>query len=220
MGYRGKIEEQNQARDLRAAGWTMPEIAAELGVSRSSVSLWTRDVPYMPRRPPRSGYDASTRAPNVLQRRKQEEIDRLLAEGRERIGQLSEREFLIAGAALYAGEGFKDRHAGMANTNPRILVFFVSWLRHFFAIDESRLKMTLYLHQGLDIAAATAFWSDLTGIPRSRFLKPYRAVADPSIRLSKHPMGCPRITYTCSPTHRAVIGLVEALLASPGDIPG
>jgi hypothetical protein len=35
------------------------------------------------------------------------EIDRLLAEGRARIGRLSEREFLIAGVALYAGEGSK-----------------------------------------------------------------------------------------------------------------
>jgi len=45
------------------------------------------------------------RAPNALQRRKQAEIDRLLAEGRQRVGRLSEREFLVAGVALYAGEG-------------------------------------------------------------------------------------------------------------------
>jgi hypothetical protein len=47
------------------------------------------------------------RAPNALQRRKQAEIDRLLEEGRARIGRLSEREFLVAGVALYAGEGSK-----------------------------------------------------------------------------------------------------------------
>ncbi|MEA3021000.1 MAG: hypothetical protein QOI47_2524 [Actinomycetota bacterium] len=193
----------------------MPEIAAELGVSRSSVSLWVREVPYTPRRPPRSGYDASTRAPNALQRRKAEEIERLLHEGHERIGRLSERDFLIAGTALYAGEGFKVRPLGMANTDPAILLFFVRWIRHFFDIDEERLKMTLYLHDGLDIDCATSFWSQLVDIPPERFLKPYRAAPDPSIRRSKHPMGCPRITYTCSRTHRAVIGLVEALLASP-----
>ena len=43
--------------------------------------------------------------PNALQRRKQGEIERLLEEGRARIGRLSEREFLVAGVALYAGEG-------------------------------------------------------------------------------------------------------------------
>ena len=44
MGYRGKLEQRQRARELRAEGWTMPDIAVELGVSRSSVSLWTRDV--------------------------------------------------------------------------------------------------------------------------------------------------------------------------------
>ncbi len=40
--------EQERARALRAEGYTMPEIATELGVSKSSVSLWTRDVEFAP----------------------------------------------------------------------------------------------------------------------------------------------------------------------------
>jgi uncharacterized protein YjcR len=44
VGYRGKTSEQERARDLRAEGWTYTEIVAELGVSKSSVSLWCRDV--------------------------------------------------------------------------------------------------------------------------------------------------------------------------------
>ncbi len=49
MGYRGKVAEQEQARGLRAEGYTMLEIATELGVSESSVSLWTRDVEFVSR---------------------------------------------------------------------------------------------------------------------------------------------------------------------------
>jgi hypothetical protein len=66
------------------------------------VSLWVRDVPFDTPvvRPPRG----RRRDPNALQRRKQGEIERLLEEGRVRIGRLSEREFLVAGVALYAGE--------------------------------------------------------------------------------------------------------------------
>ena len=43
-----------------------------------------------------------------------------------------------------------------------MLRFFCAWLRHFFEVDESRLRMRLYLHQGLDLDEATAFWSELT----------------------------------------------------------
>ncbi len=39
MGYGGKFVEQGQARRLRAEGWTLAEIVAELGVPKSSASI-------------------------------------------------------------------------------------------------------------------------------------------------------------------------------------
>ena len=54
MGYRGKLAEQQQARQLRRTGLPLAEIAARLGVSKSSVSLWVREVQFTPLpRPPR-----------------------------------------------------------------------------------------------------------------------------------------------------------------------
>jgi hypothetical protein len=218
MGYRGKLDEQRQARRLRGAGLPLAEIASRLGVSKSSVSPWVRDVEFDPLpRPPRG----RRRVPNALQRRRQAEIDRLLAEGRARIGALSEREFLVAGVALYAGEGGKgDGSVRFANTDSRMVAFFCAWLRHFYRIDESQLRVTLYLHEGLDLAASTAYWSGITGVPAAQFGKPYRAVADPSIRHAKHVHGCVGIRYSCSATHRSIMGLVGALLDGGGAIPG
>lgn len=210
MGYRGKVEERAEARDLRALGWTMPDIAEKLGVSKGSVSLWTRDVPFEPR----SDRRARNRAPNALQRAKAAEIEHFLAEGRERIGELAERDLLIAGTALYAGEGAKtDGCVKFSNSDARMIKLFCDWFRCFFSPDESRLRARLYLHEGLDLDAAVEFWSSLTGICEAQFGKPYRAVPDPSIRTSKHPMGCLSVAYACSRTHRAVMGLVHALLA-------
>jgi transposase len=78
MGYRGKLAEQQQARQLRRTGLPLAEIAARLDVSKSSVSLWVRDVEFTPLpRPPRG----RRRDPNALQRRKRAEIDRLVEEG-------------------------------------------------------------------------------------------------------------------------------------------
>src|SRR5258708_7858952 len=102
MGYQGKVEAQSTARDLRSLGWTLTEIATELGVSKSSASLWCRDVAIdeaalAARRHDRrltGNEGARRRGPNKLQRAKQAEIDGLLAEGRERIGRLSERDLL------------------------------------------------------------------------------------------------------------------------------
>jgi hypothetical protein len=217
MGYRGKLAEQQQARRLRRTGLPLAEIAATLGVSRSSVSLWVRDVEFTPLpRPPRG----RRRAPNALQRRKQAEVDRLVEEGRSRVGRLSEREFLVAGVALYAGEGAKrDGAVKFANSDPRMIAFHCAWLRRFFEIDEMRLRVRLYLHEGLDLDASVAYWSALTGIPPSQFQKPYRAVPDPTIRHTKHVHGCVTIDYSCSSTHRRIMGFVRALLGDDA-IPG
>lgn len=215
MGYRGKLVEQEQARALRAQGHTYADIVEALGVSKSSVSLWVRDVDFQPRAQ-RTG--ARKRGPNALERRKLDEIQRLRQEGVERIGQLSEREFLVAGAALYAGEGSKrDGAVSFANTNPSLIAFFCAWLRQFFDIEERRLRVTLYLHDGLDLVGAQSFWSDVTGVPVAQFCQPYRATPDPSIRTAKHVRGCASVRYSCSSTHRAVMGLVEALFVAPRD---
>lgn len=196
---------------LRARGLTLVEIAAQLGVAKSSVSLWVRDVEFEPR--PRTR--GQRRGPNALQRRKQEEIERLREEGRARIGTLSEREFLVAGLALYAGEGAKtDGCVRFANSDPRMIAFFCAWLRRFFEVDESRLRVRLYLHEGLDLDAANAHWAAVTGIPSAQFGTPYRAVPDPSIRHAKHVHGCPSVSYSCSATHRGIMGLMHALLDS------
>jgi hypothetical protein len=59
----------------------------------------------------------------------------------------------------------------------------------------------------------------LTGIPPAQFVKPYRAVPDPSIRRAKHVHGCVGVGYSCSATHRSIMGLVDALLGDV-EIPG
>ena len=164
---------------------------------------------------------ARRRGPNKLQRRKQAEIDELLEEGRRRVGRMTEQEFLLVGAALYAGEGSKSEGSvRFANTDPAMIALFCAWLRRFFEVDESRLRLRLYLHEGLDIESANAFWSELTGIPLSQFGKPYRADPDPTIRTAKHVNGCPSVIYGCTRTHRAVIGLVAraVILRSPSGV--
>jgi hypothetical protein len=196
----------------------LQDIADELGVAKSSVSLWVRDIQFEPRPRRRT---ARRREPNALQRRKQAEIEESNRWGAERLGVLTDQAFLAAGAALYAGEGTKsDGETNFANSDPAMVSLFCRWLRTFFAIDESRLRVRLYLHEGLDLDAAKVFWAQVTGIPVSQFTKPYRAIPDSSIRRAKHVHGCCHVRYTCALTHRRVMGLIRALLSSPGYDPG
>jgi predicted transcriptional regulator len=217
MGYRGKVEQQELARAMRARNMTLQDIATELGVSKSSVSRWVRDVAYTPSKR-RTG---PQRRPHPAHEAKLAQIAAMNAQGIERIGTLSETAFLAAGVALYAGEGSKTEGCvRFANSDPSMIRFFCAWFRRFFDVDEARLRGRVYLHQGLDLDAAQAHWSAVTGIPLGQFNKPYRAVPDPTIRRNKHQFGCFYVDYGCSRTHRQIMGLVRALLSSEAAIPG
>ena len=217
MGYRGKVAEQERARALRAQSWTLEEIAQEVGASRSSVSVWVRDVRFEPKPRQRPIF----RNPSSLHLAKLAEIEAMNEWGSQQIGDLSAAAFLAAGTALYAGEGAKgDGQLCFANSDPQMILLFCQWLRFFFDLDESKFRFRLYLHEGLDLDEAITYWSELTSIPVKQFGKPYRAVPDPSIRRNKHQWGCGGVWYYSSSVHRGVMGLVHALLSCDLVLPG
>src|SRR5215467_5300032 len=93
-----------KARRLREQGYDYEEIAAELRVSKSSVSLWVRDMP----RPERLSYEeCRKRAAERCVRETQREATRAAAAAE--IGRLTKRELLIAGAIAYWCEGAKNK---------------------------------------------------------------------------------------------------------------
>jgi hypothetical protein len=216
MGYRGKVKEQERARALRAQNRTLADIAQTLGVSKSSVSLWVRDVPFTPSLRLRGPH----RRPHPAHEAKLRQIEELNREGMERLRVLTEEALFAAGIALYTGEGSKtDGEVRFSNSDPKMVRLFCTWFRRFFKVDETRMHGRLYLHQGLDLSEAEAFWSAVANIPTAQFHKPYRAVPDRSIRRNKHQHGCFSVGYGCSRTHREVMGLVRALLSSEA-LPG
>lgn len=211
MGNRGHVEKQERARELRAQAWTLAAIAAELDCAKSSASLWTRGVDFTPK--PRSRGHSSQR-PHPLHLQKLAEIEECRLWAAEQIGDMSDRDLLMAGIGLYAGDGAKTgNEVRFANSNARLVALHCTWLRRFFEPDESRLRVSLYLHRGLDLDAANEFWASVTGIPTDQFYKPYRAEPDVGIRHNKHEHGCAHIRYASVRTLRKVQGLIEALVS-------
>lgn len=217
MGHAGKFVERERARQLRAQAWTLQEIATELGVAKGTVSVWVRDVEFAPK--PRNRGHAGCK-PHPLQLRKQAEIEACRADAEAWLSVMDDRDLAMYCLGLYMGEGSKTPGSvSMANTNPVVLRTFVTWLRRTFVIDEARLRARLYLHEGLDLRAATEFWSRTLDVPVTQFTKPYRAAADPTRRAAKHTMGCATVIYASTSTHRRVMAMLEAIalrFANPG----
>ena len=172
---RAKNADRKRARIMRCAGATYPEIAAALGVSKSSVSLWVRDIPYQQRLPLSDEARITGAQRYFAQRRRVTFIERQnekLAWANE-IGELIDRELLIAGAVAYWAEGAKskpwrpDERVKFVNSDPGMILLFLRWLG-LVGIDRERLRYQVHIHESANIEKAERFWAGVVGQPVER----------------------------------------------------
>ena len=176
-----KDETRAAARRLRARGLDYEEIAGRLGVAKSSVSVWVRDMPV----PPRLSYEECRQRSAEGSQRYWAAERRVRAEQRasERaaaaagIGELSDREILIAGALAYWCEGSKnkphrrDDRVVFINSDPGLIAFFLKFLGTA-GVARSDLILRLYIHESADVATAQRFWLELAGVEPGQFRRP------------------------------------------------
>lgn len=88
---------------------------------------------------------------------------------------LSEKQLKVAGLMLYWGEGGKRNIKGIdfANSDPKMISLFLTFLRKLYQIDEKRLRVYLYSYHSLPTPQLINYWSNLTQIPPAQFTKPY-----------------------------------------------
>ncbi|MFI7501185.1 hypothetical protein ACIBVL_22300 [Streptomyces sp. NPDC049687] len=166
-----------KARELRLQGWTYDQIETELGCSRSSVSLWVRDLPRPDRRrTPEEASAIARRGWEAKLRVKDEERRRTKETARKAIGDLSPRELFLLGVGLYWAEGGKDKpyerreNVAFVNSDPGMIEVFLAWLR-LLGVERERLRYCVMIHETADVAGAERYWADLVGADRSRFNK-------------------------------------------------
>ncbi|MER7398234.1 hypothetical protein ABT381_22315 [Streptomyces sp. NPDC000151] len=168
-----------RARELRSQGMTYDQIQLELGCSKSSISLWVRDLP----KPERRRREPSEQAKLAARKRWEHESavrdaqrQRTKAAATQEIGGLTDRELLIAGAALYWAEGVKSKPYRLSeavefiNSDPDVIRVHLAWLEHV-GVERERLHFRLLIHESADVAAAEQYWADLVGTDVSTFGK-------------------------------------------------
>src|SRR3954468_11866730 len=91
---------RDKARELRLQGWTYDRIQLELGCSKSSISLWVRDLPRPERRDPseQAKLAARKRWEHELAIR-DEERQRTKAAASAEIGAMTARDLFMTGVA-------------------------------------------------------------------------------------------------------------------------
>ena len=220
MAYAGKLELKLKARELRKKGLSVKEIQRKLKVSRSSVSLWVRDIRLTKKQLERLYLNKKTgqlrgsiiAAMNKVKAR-EESVKKLMKEGREEVGRISRRNKFITGIAFYFAEGEKSgEHIGFSNSDPRAIKFMADWFRKFCKIPEEKFRCSLYIHDNLDEKKAKKFWSKLTDISLHQFRKSYIVKNNPNrLRKVKHIYGVLKVSISDVSLHRKIMGWISGM---------
>lgn len=163
---------------LRQSGMSMTVIERKLGIPRSTLSGWFKDViltdeqrlSLMKNR--QDGW-AKARVRAVESHRAQKAI-RLLNAKHEALKtlekiELSEATLDLAFAMLYLGEGAKKNITSIASSDPMILRFVLTVLRRNYSIEPDMVRCDLHLRMDQDKETLKRYWSDQLGIPIERF---------------------------------------------------
>ena len=172
-----KDDLRDRARELRLKGWTYDRIQVELGCSKSSISLWVRDLPRPERRDPAEQARLASRKRWEHERLVREEArQRTKAAAEEEFGTMSDRDLLVAGVALYWAEGTKDKpydrreRVAFVNSDPDVIRVFLAWL-DLLKVERERLRFGVMIHETADVPAAERYWADVVGADQSAFYK-------------------------------------------------
>lgn len=171
---RAKDDLRDRARELRTQGWTYNQIQAELGCSKSSISLWVRDLPPVAQAS-RPDTTAAKRGATRATRTHTATQEGLQNTAYAEIRTLTPHELFLVGVGLYWSEGAKakagtSRRVIFVNSDPNMIRLFLLWL-DLLDVEPQRRRFSVNIHESADIAKAEAFWADQVGIKTSDLLK-------------------------------------------------
>lgn len=214
---------RERARELRTQGLSYNEIVAKLGVSKSSVSLWVRDLPC----PERFSYVHNERRLEGLRKHNAARAAGRAAETEAAAAEIegvTDRELLIAGTIAYWCEGGKSKpyrrssdRVIFTNSDPGLVRFFLRFL-DVAGVQRTDLIFKVHIHESADVEAAQRFWEEVTGAPSDLFGKPTLKHHNPKTtrgNTGEAYHGCLRIEVRRSgPLYRKIAGWASAIMAA------
>jgi AcrR family transcriptional regulator len=216
-----KTRERELARYLRREeGAAINEIARRVGVSKSSVSLWVRDIELteeqrqtlLERNP---AYNRQHSGWTKLAERRR--VERIAYQEDGRLRARRRDPGFVAGCMLYWAEGAKERNQlQFSNSDPVMARFFVYFLKRHFGLrgDEIRITCQLYADHLEKQVEIEQHWLDTLGLPRESLRK---SVVNVYSKYSKRkrvgnlPFGTCRVVVSKTWVIQTIFGAIQEL---------
>lgn len=208
-----------KAKKLRKEGRSLKEISDALNVSRSTVSLWMRNIQISPLAQQRiltrqkKGREAGV---TKLRESREENLARIESLVDQLIPSLNFSKEQCKGlcALLYGCEGSK-REGGrivFINSDPDLIRFFLLMFRKSFTLDESKFRALVHVHTYHNERKQVRFWSEITEIPKNQFTRSYRKINGGKNTRADY-QGCVSIRYSDTNIQKELIILYKKIIA-------
>lgn len=175
------FELKPEAVALRKNGVSIRDIELSLGIPRSTLSGWLKDIKLtnlqkeiLNNKHLNFLIGARTKA---IEWHNKQKLNRLRAAEIEadhtlKKIKINNENIELALALLYLGEGFKKSiGTGMGNSDPLILKFFLEILINIYKLDINKIGFYLHLRYDQNPEKMKKYWSKELGVPICRFRK-------------------------------------------------
>lgn len=213
-----KIKERHKAISFRKRGHSLKEIAGKLGVAKSSVSMWVRNVNLSSVAEKRLLTKIKLGQFNAARNKKARTVaieNKYLEEATKEIKKLNVDKYYakLLCAMIYWCEGTKSVKSGVnfVNSDPNLVRRFLKLLRNSFELDEKKFRPCIHLHSYHNPKLQLDFWSKITDIDKKQFIKPYRKF-NSGKRIHENYQGCIAIKYHSNDLARRLNSIAKAFL--------
>lgn len=215
-------KDKQKAFELRKLGRSYNEINRILGIPKSTLSLWLKNV-QISKSIKNSNIQKSKTiwAKNIIQYNKIRSLkarhaaQQLQNEAAQEIVTNSQIDLKILGTALYWAEGYKRAKwsALFCNSDPVMIKLIMRFFREVCKVPEDRFRPQVQIHPHVSIQKAEDFWAIVTKLPKKLFRKPLVQLS----KSSKQKMPPHRLPYG---TFRVGIADVKILYKIKGWMDG
>jgi len=223
---------RERALGLRGEGWSVNNIAVELGVARSTAWRWVKHLPLdrdsERARKKREHSKLMTDAQWAAHRRDRDARHAAIVdEAAGWAGSINERELLLVGAIAYWCEGAKakpwrsDIRLKFVNSDPSLVEIFLRFLGAL-GVPRDSLTYRVSIHESADADAATVWWAGVVNLPAAHFRRPTLKRHKPStnrLNTGDSYHGCLRIEVPKSrDLYWRIEGMVRGISAATGTL--
>ncbi|MEN9582267.1 MAG: hypothetical protein RL641_221 [Candidatus Parcubacteria bacterium] len=180
-----KYELRIKARKMREKGQTLQSIAGALSVTKSTVSLWCRDIILPKELIEKINKNQNIKlipgrlkAAQVNRQKKIDAIDRCNTFAKKFIKNINKRELGLIAAALYWSEGSKSPHTAgfqFINSDPDMILAVRYFLEGVMEVKNNEIKCSIQINITHEkrIGKVLSFWKNLLNLRDEQMRKPY-----------------------------------------------